>query len=111
MGVDPPVNLPVLFRAHRQLNTVPPGGTSSLPPIIRHPMIKKHSASGNSLGLIIGDPILELPGITEDPPLEIETDGEPRRIGPMKLSKKDRIRESTKRMMAVHDETLRRLAK
>jgi len=29
----------------------------------------------------------------------------------VKLSKKERIRASTKRMMSVHDETLRKLAK
>ena len=74
-------------------------------------MIKKLSAVGNSLGLIIERPILELLDITKDTPLEIKTDGEALIIRPAKLSKKQRIRESTKRMMAVHDETLRKLAK
>lgn len=32
-------------------------------------------------------------------------------IRPAKLSNKERIRESTKRMMEIHDETLRKLAK
>lgn len=47
-------------------------------------------------------------------PLEVKTDGEAliiRPVKPGKLSKKERIRESTKRMMAAHDETLRKLAK
>lgn len=73
-------------------------------------MIKKLSAVGNSLGLIIERPILELLDITKDTPLEIKTDGEALIIRPAKLGAKDRIRESTKRMMAIHDETLQKLA-
>lgn len=71
-------------------------------------MIKK---LGNSLGLIIERPILELLDITKDTPLEVKTDGEALIIRPAKPSKKERIRESTRRMMAIHDETLRKLAK
>lgn len=74
-------------------------------------MIKKLSPIGNSLGLLIERPILELLGITKDTPLEIKTDGEAIIMRPVRLSKKERIREPTKRMMAVHDETLRKLAK
>ncbi len=74
-------------------------------------MIKKLSAVGNSLGIIIERPILELLDITKDTPLEMTTDGEALIIRPAKLGAKDRIRESTKRMMAVHKETLRKLAK
>jgi antitoxin component of MazEF toxin-antitoxin module len=74
-------------------------------------MIKKLSAVGNSLGLIIERPILELLDITKDTPLEIKTDGKILIIRPSKLGKKERIRASTKRMMATHDETLRKLAK
>ncbi len=74
-------------------------------------MIKKLSAVGNSLGLIIERPILELLDITKDTALEIKTDGEALIIRPAKLSKKERIRASTKRMMVVHDQTLRKLAK
>jgi antitoxin MazE len=74
-------------------------------------MIKKLSAIGNSLGLIIERPILDLLDITKDTALEIKTDGEALIIRPAKLSKKVRIRASTKRMMVVHDQTLRKLAK
>lgn len=74
-------------------------------------MIKKLSAVGNSLGLIIERPILELLDITKDTPLEVKTDGQALIIRPAKLSKKERVREATKRMMSVHDETLRKLAK
>lgn len=74
-------------------------------------LIKKLSAVGNSLGLIIERPILELLNITRDTPLEVKTDGEALIIRPARLSKKDRVRESTKRLMTVHDATLRKLAK
>ena len=74
-------------------------------------MIKKLSAVGNSLGLIIERPILDLLDITKDTPLEIKTDGKILIIQPSKLGKKERIRASTKRMMAMHDATLRKLAK
>ncbi len=80
--------------------------------LLRHTsVIKKLSAVGNSLGLIIERPILELLDITKDTPLEVKTDGEALIIRRAKLSKKERVRESTKRMMSVHDETLRKLAK
>jgi antitoxin component of MazEF toxin-antitoxin module len=74
-------------------------------------MIKKLSAVGNSLGLIIERPILELLNITKDTPLEVETDGQSLIIRPAKLDTKERIRQSTQRMMTVHDKTLRKLAK
>lgn len=74
-------------------------------------MIKKLSAVGNSLALIIERPILELLDITKDTPLEVKTDGEALIIRPAKLTKKQRIRESTKRMMATHEATLQKLAK
>lgn len=74
-------------------------------------MIKKLSAVGNSLGLIIERPILDLLNITKDTALEVKTDGEALIIRPVKLDAKSRIRESTKRMMTAHDGTLRKLAK
>lgn len=74
-------------------------------------MIKKLSAIGNSLGLIIDRPILELLDITKDTPLEIKTDGEALIIRRARKSREDRIRESTEKMMTVHAETLRKLAK
>jgi antitoxin MazE len=74
-------------------------------------MLKKLSAVGNSLGLIIERPILELLDITKDTLLEVKTDGEALIIRPAKLDRKERVRASTKRMMTVHEETLRKLAK
>lgn len=74
-------------------------------------MIKKLTAIGNSLGLIIERPILELLDIDKDTPLEVKTDGEALIIRPAKESRRQRVRRATERMMDRHDETLRKLAK
>ena len=74
-------------------------------------MIKKLSAVGNSLGLIIERPILDLLDITKDTDLEVTTDGEALIIRPVKISKKERIRAAAKRMIKAHDETLKKLAR
>jgi len=73
-------------------------------------MIKKLTAIGNSLGLIIERPILELLHISKETPLEVSTDGEALIIRPAP-SKKERLRASAERMMNAHDETLKKLAK
>ena len=73
-------------------------------------MIKKLSAVGNSLGLIIERRILDLLGIDKDTELEVRTDGEALIIRPVRLGRKGRIRASTKKMMGVHRGTLRKLA-
>jgi antitoxin component of MazEF toxin-antitoxin module len=75
-------------------------------------MIKKLSAVGNSLGLIIERPILELLNITKDTPLEIKTDGEALIIRPAKkLSQTDRVIAAADELMDAHEETFRKLAK
>ena len=74
-------------------------------------MIKKLTAIGNSLGLIIERPILELLDIDKDTQLEIRTDGEALIIRPTRKDKKSRVRSSAARMMKAHDATLRKLAK
>lgn len=74
-------------------------------------LTKKLSTVGDGLGIIIERPLLELLGITEDTPLEVKTNGEALVIRPAKLSKQERICESTQRLMAIHSETLRKLAK
>ncbi len=74
-------------------------------------MIKKLSPIGNSLGLIIDKPILELLGIDKDTALEIKTDGKTLIIQPSREPERlQRVRRSAQRMMEVHDETLRKLA-
>lgn len=93
------------------LRVRPPVGTLFIRTYNTAAMIKKLSAVGNSLGLIIERPILELLNITKDTALEIKTDGEALIIRPVQLTKRERVRESTRRMMSVHDETLQKLAK
>jgi antitoxin MazE len=74
-------------------------------------MIKKLTAVGNSYGLIIERPILELLDIDNETPLEVRTDGESLIIRPQRKNRSARIKTATKRMMEAHDETLRKLAK
>jgi len=75
-------------------------------------MVKKLSAVGNSLGLIIEHPILDLLGITKDTPLEIKTDGEALIIRPVRNAPLvDRALAAADRLMDAHEETYRKLAK
>lgn len=74
-------------------------------------MIKKLRPIGNSLGIIIDRPILELLHIDERTPLEVSTDGKVLTIRPAPGSHKDRVRASAKRMMGAHAATLTKLAK
>lgn len=74
-------------------------------------MIKKLSAVGNSLGLIIDRAILDLLDITKDTPLEIRTDGEALIIRPVKKAPLgDRALAAADRLMDAHEETYRKLA-
>jgi len=74
-------------------------------------VIKKLTSIGNSLGLIIERPILDLLGIDNTTELEIKTDGEGLSIRPVRKSHRERVLDSANRMMDVHDETLKKLAK
>ena len=76
-------------------------------------MTKTLTAIGNSLGLIIDRPILDLLKIDKDTVLEIRTDGKALIIiEPASAdSRKSRVRVATERLMNAHDKTLRRLAK
>ncbi len=74
-------------------------------------MIKKLSTIGNSLGLIIDRPILELLGINKDTPLEIRTDGKALIIRPAgEASLMDRALAAAQEIVKDHDETFRKLA-
>lgn len=55
-------------------------------------MIKKLTAVGNSLGLIIEKPILELLDIDKDTPLEVRTDGEALIIRPQRKHRSARLK-------------------
>jgi len=74
-------------------------------------MVKSLSAVGNSLGLIIEKPILELLKIDKDTPLEVTTDGRSLIITPTGATRKDRLKAISDRLMDEHDETFRKLAK
>jgi len=74
-------------------------------------MIKRLTAIGNSLGLIIERPILELLDIDKETPLEVRTDGEMLIIRPQRRNRSARLKAAAERMMDAHDETMRKLAK
>ena len=74
-------------------------------------MQKTLSAVGNSLGLIIERPILDLLKITKDTPLEIKTDGNALIITPVRTTRADQISAVTENLMKRHEKVLRELAK
>lgn len=74
-------------------------------------MQKTLTAIGNSLGIVIEKPILELLGISKDTPLEITTDGERLMIAPIRTARAKRLHAASKRVMKNHDQTFRKLAK
>ncbi len=74
-------------------------------------MVKTLTAIGNSFGVIIDKPILDLLRIDRDTRLEISTDGEALVIRPVREDHSRRVRGATKRMMDIHESTLRKLAR
>ena len=72
-------------------------------------MRKKLSAVGNSLGIIIEKPILELLKISRETELEVTTDGSKLIIEPIARAKS--IEMSTKKIMKRHNSTFKKLAK
>lgn len=75
-------------------------------------MKKNLTVVGNSLGIIIEKPILDLLGINKETLLEMITDGQRLIIEPVKTADRTaRVRAATKRVMKNHDATLRKLAK
>lgn len=73
-------------------------------------MRKKLSAVGNSLGVVIEKPILELLDIDRETELEMTTDGQRLIIEPVRR-RRQRVLASAKKVMDAHDETFRKLAK
>jgi antitoxin component of MazEF toxin-antitoxin module len=68
------------------------------------------NAIGNSLGIVIEKPILELLDIDRETELEMTTDGQRLIIEPVRQRRK-RVLASAKKVMDAHDETFRKLAK
>jgi antitoxin component of MazEF toxin-antitoxin module len=74
-------------------------------------MRKKLSAIGNSLGVVIEKPILELLDIHRDTELDMRTDGQRLIIEPVRKGKRQRVKEAVEQVMVEHESTLRKLAK
>lgn len=76
-------------------------------------MFKRLQIIGNSSGLIIDKPILELLKITADTELEVTTDGERLIVTPIRAdaSRRDRVAKAQKKVLAAHERTFRKLAK
>ncbi|OIP44086.1 MAG: hypothetical protein AUK47_01620 [Deltaproteobacteria bacterium CG2_30_63_29] len=73
-------------------------------------MQKKLSRIGNSLGLIIEKPILELLHIDNNT-LDVSTDGEALAIRPVKESRAQRVRSAAQRVADDHAEAFEKLAR
>jgi antitoxin MazE len=75
-------------------------------------MAKRLQSIGNSSGIIIDKPILELLKITAETELEITTDGERLIIVPIRAmhSREARLAKANARTLANHEKTFRKLA-
>lgn len=74
-------------------------------------MLKTLKQIGNSYGVIIERPILELLRITPDTPLEITTDGRGLHIRPVRERKRPALKDSLEWVNKHHAGTLKKLAK
>lgn len=76
-------------------------------------MIKRLQVVGNSSGLIIDKPILELLKITPDTELEVTTDGERLIVTPVRTggARRARLAKAQKKILTAHERTFRKLAK
>jgi len=76
-------------------------------------MVKRLQAVGNSSGIIIDKPILELLRITPQTELDVSTDGERLIITPIQPAndRKLRLEQAQQRALTSHERTFRKLAK
>ena len=74
-------------------------------------MRKKLSAIGNSLGIVIEKPILELLDITRETELEMTTEGGKLIIAPIRRARRARVKEAMDEVLAAHAGTFRKLAR
>jgi antitoxin MazE len=72
---------------------------------------KKLAAVGNSYGIVIDKPILEILDIDRDTELDVTTDGQRLIIEPVHESRKKRVSKAHEKVMKKHDSTFRKLAK
>lgn len=73
-------------------------------------MKKKLSVAGNSLGVIIEKPILELLSIDKNAEFEMTTAGQRLIFEPIRTTHQKHLANSTQKIMDLHDETFRKLA-
>ena len=73
-------------------------------------MRKTLTSIGNSLGIVIEKPILELLNITKETLLEITTDGQRLILEPVRESRDERLQAASGRVLREHGETFRKLA-
>lgn len=75
-------------------------------------MRKRLSAVGNSLGIVIEKPILELLDIDRDTELELRTDGERLIIEPIRpAGRRQRVSRAIDHVLTKHAGTMKKLAK
>lgn len=76
-------------------------------------MVKRLQAVGNSSGIIIDKPVLELLRITSDTELDVSTDGERLIITPIRgeSTRTRKLARAQARTLASHARTFRKLAK
>jgi antitoxin component of MazEF toxin-antitoxin module len=74
-------------------------------------MRKRLVAIGNSLGIILEKPILELLNIQRETDLEMTTDGDALILRPIREERRRRVKAAARRVMDAHSETLRKLAR
>ncbi len=75
-------------------------------------MVKRLQAIGNSSGVIIDKPILELLRITSQTELDVSTDGERLIITPIRPAsdRERRLDQAQQRTLKSHERTFRKLA-
>lgn len=74
-------------------------------------MRKRLTAIGNSFGVVIEKPILELLGMDRDAEFEMVTDGQRLLFSPVRSTeKRKRVDAAVDRVLARHEKTLRKLA-
>lgn len=74
-------------------------------------MQKQLKAIGNSYGILVEKPILELLGITPETVLDMTTDGEALILRPIRQQRDAKVQQITREIMDQYDETFRKLAR
>src|SRR4051812_6112450 len=92
---------------------IPSDSCRSFRTVLSTSMLKRLQTVGNSSGVIIDKPILELLRITPETELDISTDGERLIITPLRsdAARKRKLARAQERTVAAHERTFRKLAK